>query len=163
MVKLAHAHAVVPRLSPAPESLGMRIAHTHTRTRTHTHTHTHTNQPTNQPTNTCMCPTHWHTQCWVYALLMIFTNNYVYSRKRWLEMTKLLMTVTTWETKKAPIKPLSLEPMLISDSKTWNVQLQELKKLPKFLKVHVFQCCTVVVQGTGMDCMCTLTQYTVSV
>ena len=50
-------------------------------------------------------------------------------------MTRLLMTVTTWETEKAPIKPLSLEPMLISDSKTWNVQLQELKKLPKFLRV----------------------------
>lgn len=31
-------------------------------------------------------------------------------------MTRLLMTVTTWETEKAPIKPLSLEPMLISDS-----------------------------------------------
>ena len=63
-------------------------------------------------------------------------------------MTRLLMTVTTWETEKAPIKPLSLEPMLISDSKTWNVQLQELKKLPKFLRVST--CISVLYcSGTG--------------
>ena len=47
---------------------------------------------------------------------------------------------------KAPIKPLSLEPMLISDSKTWNVQLQEQKELPKFLRVST---CISVLYGSG--------------
>ena len=34
---------------------------------------------------------------------------------------------------------------------------EEAAKVPQS-KYNVFQCCTVVVQGTGMDCMCTLTQ-----